>query len=438
MLGGHAQADAPTGCVDNASYSFQTTDSRATNGQWTCADWIDQQCNSSGFGVETKAEIDALLHACQAACIEGPCHRHVTGTKYELLKENAECSSVDTPLGEFNGTAAGRELGLQACADTCASISDCEAFDFGRNGTDREGLCFYEKTATARCAEGWKTSGSSSSYDYYRLLKPIPPSPPLLPSPPLPPPTPLPPPPGTPWGYGEHGGDDGVNGNYNGNYNGNDYEYNSSNYGGENHYGDGEAVAKPNIERIRAGYECTDGPDIILKDCNDGDACRDQTDPMDCARLCAAAPNCTYFIYGVASKQGQCWQENTTDGCESESWEVDEFDFYRLWREQDNYALHRPPPPSPPAGPPRPQPSLPPPAPPVPPAAPPQAFFEKAIQEMNDRLAGSFLQGGLIGSVLAVALILASICVCAVTYLKCRKPKGEEDIELTEAVDRPL
>ena len=39
---------------------------------------------------------------------------------------------------------------------------------------------------------------------------------------------------------------------------------------------------------------------------------------------------------------------------------------------------------------------------------------------------------------LAVALILASICVCAVTYLKCRKPKGEEDIELTEAVDRPL
>ena len=52
--------------------------------------------------------------------------------------------------------------GLQACADECAATDGCEAFDYGHGDTsrgdfganpDRKGMCWFEHTSTARCAE---------------------------------------------------------------------------------------------------------------------------------------------------------------------------------------------------------------------------------------------------------------------------------------------
>ena len=70
------------------------------------------------------------------------------------------------------------------CADACASVPTCEAFDFGIPDTDRAGKCWHEHTSNFRCPEGF----TNHDYHFYRMLKAIPPSPPTPPSPPAPPP----------------------------------------------------------------------------------------------------------------------------------------------------------------------------------------------------------------------------------------------------------
>ncbi|KAL1503384.1 hypothetical protein AB1Y20_011435 [Prymnesium parvum] len=49
-----------------------------------------------------------------------------------------------------------------------------------------------------------------------------------------------------------------------------------------------------------------------------------------CTSACAAAPDCTFFIFGKGAKAGDCFFELTADGTCGEGWESDEFDFYAL------------------------------------------------------------------------------------------------------------
>ena len=68
----------------------------------------------------------------------------------------AECDSSDDWLGDFSN--------VQECADECASKPQCQFFTYG-TGSDSN-KCFWEKTSSASCPEGW----DSDSYNFYRSL----------------------------------------------------------------------------------------------------------------------------------------------------------------------------------------------------------------------------------------------------------------------------
>jgi len=174
---------------------------------------------------------------------------------------------------------------------------------------------------------------------------------------------------------------------------------------------------------------------VKLKDCRGDQKCDDKTTKEECAELCAAAAGCEYFTHGVGLKRGQCWQEWTTDGCESEEWEKDDYDFYQLL---DDYY----PPPLPPFTPgaaPRPPPS---PGPP-PPSPPPQSVLDQMKEKVYK--AEGFLTGSLTGGLVAFAIVLAAACVAGAMYRAWAKRNKNErmgltddrsNTELTEAVDQ--
>lgn len=363
--------------------------------------------------------IFTLLHECQSSCSpDAACTKPSRCTDdtcrtstFKLVQEHADCGSDDTKLGVFSDK--------KACADECAASADehgvqCEAFAFGRDDAgsidpqyaDRKGMCWFEHTAVAHCPEGLVTTGSSVAYDYYQLVKDVPPSPPLPPWPSSPPPSP----PQQP--------DDGLS------------------YGGL-FYGVDEPPASPSppslppplpFERIRTGAECDDGAGIKLWDVPDGE---DDTRQLEaCAHLCELKSGCKYFIYGVGSKRGQCWQEETKDGCETAKWEPDDYDFYTL--------LDYSPPPLPPFAP-----GLAPlPPPPASPPPPPQLWLD-AMREKGK----AFLAGGITGGVSAFAMVIAAACVVGLMYRAWLKKTKEErlglndrrgDTELAEAASSPL
>ena len=71
-----------------------------------------------------------------------------------------ECNSADTYLGTF-GTIA-------ECAAACTSTTSCKFFIFGNaQGPqgNKAGQCYYEKTSSSTCSEGWETD----SYTFYEL-----------------------------------------------------------------------------------------------------------------------------------------------------------------------------------------------------------------------------------------------------------------------------
>jgi len=382
-------------CVDDAHFSIAGLSAGGESVVWRCVDWQGYACAQGGWGVESAANITALLEACRSACTDGACHSsfRVSGAAFELVSTHSECSSDDSKLGDFSATTSG----LQQCADACASVSGCKAFDFGRNGTARAGLCWYEHvTAESNCAGHMQTH---DDYDFYRLKLPEPPSPPGLPASPGGPPI-------FPWASSYV-----AYMSYNPSY---DYEqYTGSKY----EWAMEDDVGVFGYERLRAGAECDDGDDNKL---GMFDAV------VKCAEACVQAANCTYFIYGVNSKRGQCWQEWTKDACKTEGFEEDDFDFYRVHKG----GLPPRAPPSPSAPPPAlPSPALPP-APPQPPAAPTfeimLAFRERAAA------AAAFASGSLLGSTTAMLAFLECVALLDCADRKCRRPRSAEEVQLAE------
>ena len=66
-------------------------------------------------------------------------------------------------------------------------------------------------------------------------------------------------------------------------------------------------------------------------ECNSGDTNLGHQDTIQqCARKCADAAGCDYFIFGTGSKTGNCYFENTGTGACTQGWEPDEYNFYAL------------------------------------------------------------------------------------------------------------
>ena len=74
---------------------------------------------------------------------------------YTLIKAGNECKSSDTQL-RSSGT-------LEECHQACISQSGCDFFIFGINSN--AGYCFWEKTSSKSCPEGWE----SDNYDFYEM-----------------------------------------------------------------------------------------------------------------------------------------------------------------------------------------------------------------------------------------------------------------------------
>ena len=72
------------------------------------------------------------------------------------MKSGYECNSDDEKIG-WTKT-------VQECADLCKSKQQCEFFIHGKGR--KKGYCYWEKTSSADCPEGW----DSDKYDFYQLI----------------------------------------------------------------------------------------------------------------------------------------------------------------------------------------------------------------------------------------------------------------------------
>ena len=69
---------------------------------------------------------------------------------------HGECRSSDKNLGNKNSVAE--------CASACKTENGCKYFVYGTGVKD--GKCYWEKTTSAECPEGWKTN----DYDFYSVI----------------------------------------------------------------------------------------------------------------------------------------------------------------------------------------------------------------------------------------------------------------------------
>jgi ankyrin repeat protein len=77
-----------------------------------------------------------------------------------LIKSNAECKSNDEELG-MSST-------IHDCESKCRAQSGCQYFIFGKGA--KAGKCWWEKTTTESCSEGWLLN----EYDFFKLKAPAP------------------------------------------------------------------------------------------------------------------------------------------------------------------------------------------------------------------------------------------------------------------------
>ena len=80
-----------------------------------------------------------------------------------MVKPDAECKSEDERLYDENDERYFNNV--WECADACQEISDCKYFIYGKGAN--EGDCFWEKTESADCPEGWD---EDENYDFYEII----------------------------------------------------------------------------------------------------------------------------------------------------------------------------------------------------------------------------------------------------------------------------
>ena len=76
---------------------------------------------------------------------------------YTFLKSNVECNSDDKRIATV--------LNASACADACRNTEGCEFFIFGMVGTHKYKRCYWEKTNSTNCVEGWE----EDYFDFYQI-----------------------------------------------------------------------------------------------------------------------------------------------------------------------------------------------------------------------------------------------------------------------------
>ena len=74
-----------------------------------------------------------------------------------MVKPGVQCKSFDERLGNFDK--------VWECADACQDTSGCKYFIYGTGR--KEGQCFWEKTESANCSEGWD---EDDKYDFYEII----------------------------------------------------------------------------------------------------------------------------------------------------------------------------------------------------------------------------------------------------------------------------
>ena len=77
-------------------------------------------------------------------------------SEYSLVKSGHECGSEDTYLDTFDS--------LSKCSKACKEEDGCKYFLFGTGS--KKGKCYWEKTNSAECTDGWKTN----QYDFYEII----------------------------------------------------------------------------------------------------------------------------------------------------------------------------------------------------------------------------------------------------------------------------
>lgn len=110
---------------------------------------VDNVCNGQCPGVDYcyKPDYTSAVDSFRPFLAGGGCYTP------KLIKAGSECRSSDTYLGKFDT--------VQACASKCAATDGCRYFVYGIR--DRAGRCYYERTESANCHEGFYRT----SYDFY-------------------------------------------------------------------------------------------------------------------------------------------------------------------------------------------------------------------------------------------------------------------------------
>ena len=81
--------------------------------------------------------------------------KRISFLDFNLVKSGAECNSKDQKLGRFDN--------LQECADACLNKNECVYFVYGTGS--KAGYCYWEKTNSRDCSEGWE----NDKFDFYEV-----------------------------------------------------------------------------------------------------------------------------------------------------------------------------------------------------------------------------------------------------------------------------
>ena len=85
------------------------------------------------------------------------CPSDIYSRNYKIIKANHECKSKDQWLGW--------KRSIKDCAEACNSKKGCKYFIYGKG--KKKGRCYWEKTKTDNCSEGWERD----LYDFAKVDK---------------------------------------------------------------------------------------------------------------------------------------------------------------------------------------------------------------------------------------------------------------------------